>query len=465
MSARGIAAFIDGAFRGYQFGEGVISREQERELRAAEAERSAERHGWDRELQPERARGVRLGNDRTEQGIGIDAAREEREGDLHPFRLSTAESGARRSAAEASVSEGTVGSRISSAEDEARRSRAEAIVAEGTVAPRIDGADARARAALADAFVAEGTVDSRIERGNADARRGTAEADVAEGTAGPRIRGAVRRDEDEARAAADQARIRSAFDASWADALEAAGEGDTAAVIEGWLASGAPEVVKSYIEAGDIAGAEAFTKFVNSETGRRGIEEWSRMLVAAENGDWEAFGRSLKNAYNLRGYLEDGAEVGAITDIPGPDGKAAGVRVEIKEADGSTREVVFDDPSDLVRLGAGLLSPENAFELMRDRDKAAAESDTRLVEARVSAAFGNNSAEAAAIRADAAMRNRVVQTATTLMKDHNDRLRPGQPEMTFEEALDAAISSMRDRGLLSGAGAAGPESPDFFSYD
>lgn len=128
---------------------------------------------------------------------------------------------------------------------------------------------------------------------------------------------------------------------------------------------GAPRIVEHYLKTGQVEKAVAFRDFIQDEQVKAGMKSWSMAAHAAAIGDDEGFVKYLAEAYNRRGYFDDGFSVVAEDSglIRDKSGSVTGAQITYKK-DGTGEIFVekVDSLDNLYEQGLWMLSPEKIFE-------------------------------------------------------------------------------------------------------
>ncbi len=128
-----------------------------------------------------------------------------------------------------------------------------------------------------------------------------------------------------------------------------------------YMREGAPRVVQTMLENGQVDQAEAFQKRLQDAQVQRGIRSWAGAARAASMGDADGFRRHMVEAYNNEGYFRDGNTVTASRLLKGDDGNVEGMELTIRGRNGEERTQTFRGMADLYRTGIGFLAPERAL--------------------------------------------------------------------------------------------------------
>lgn len=128
---------------------------------------------------------------------------------------------------------------------------------------------------------------------------------------------------------------------------------------------GAPMMIEHYLKTGNPQKAAAFEQFIDRAETREAMKSWADATFYAMAGDDERFISSLADAYNARGYFDDGYE--AIAEKSGiirdEQGNVIGAKITFKDTTtGKVFEQQFDGFDDLYRVGVHMLAPEQVFE-------------------------------------------------------------------------------------------------------
>lgn len=121
-----------------------------------------------------------------------------------------------------------------------------------------------------------------------------------------------------------------------------------------------PKIYEQYL-AIDPERAEAWKEWNDQKQVKQAQKHWATALGRANAGDFEGFGKAITQAYNTRGYFEDGTEISNWQTLKGEDGAVTGVNLTFKGPDGKEFNQVVNGTEDAYRMGAFLLSPENVF--------------------------------------------------------------------------------------------------------
>lgn len=151
-------------------------------------------------------------------------------------------------------------------------------------------------------------------------------------------------------------------DQSYGDETSArkAAEGRVGSLDEFYSKVAAPKIYEQYLEI-DPEKAEAWRAWNEAKEVKRGQKHWAQAVMKANMGDFDGFGQELVKAYNTRGYFEDGTKVKDWKTIKDDKGNITGAQFTFKGPDGKEFTQVVNGMEDAYRLGAFMLSPENAF--------------------------------------------------------------------------------------------------------
>lgn len=145
-----------------------------------------------------------------------------------------------------------------------------------------------------------------------------------------------------------------------AEARQAA-ERQAGSFYDHYMREGAPRVVQTMLENGQVDQADAFQKRLQDAQVQRGIRSWSGAARAAAMGDADGFRRHMVEAYNNEGYFRDGNTVTASRLLKGDDGSVQGMELTIRGRDGNERTQTFRGMADLYRTGINFMAPERAL--------------------------------------------------------------------------------------------------------
>lgn len=128
---------------------------------------------------------------------------------------------------------------------------------------------------------------------------------------------------------------------------------------------GAPKMVEYYLKAGEPAKAEAYQKFVDRADTKAAMKSWADAVFYASVGDDDKFLDGLSDAYNARGYFDDGYE--AVRDKSGITrdgmGNVTGAKIVFRDKQtGQEFTQEMDSVQDLYQMGVHMLAPEQVFE-------------------------------------------------------------------------------------------------------
>lgn len=127
-----------------------------------------------------------------------------------------------------------------------------------------------------------------------------------------------------------------------------------------------PAIVEHYLRNGEVEKAKAFQEWSDDSEVRAGMKSWAKAGHAFSVGDGEGFLDNLAEAYNVRGYADDGYSVDRSKSqlVYGNNGELLGAQITFID-DGTGREFVqnFEGINDLMAVGWGMLAPEKQFEI------------------------------------------------------------------------------------------------------
>ena len=134
--------------------------------------------------------------------------------------------------------------------------------------------------------------------------------------------------------------------------------------MESYRKNGVPMVQKELMRQGKFEAAQGLADFVNDQAAQEGMQNWSRAVFAAMNGDLEAAAKGMIAAYNSSGYFDDGMEI--VEDqselLRDDSGDVVGVRLAMRNQQTGEITVQTDSISDVINKGLWLTSPEKAAE-------------------------------------------------------------------------------------------------------
>tara|TARA_R110000764_G_scaffold239995_1_gene341381 strand:- start:20769 stop:23282 length:2514 start_codon:yes stop_codon:yes gene_type:complete len=136
---------------------------------------------------------------------------------------------------------------------------------------------------------------------------------------------------------------------------------------------GAPKMVEFYLAAGEPEKAAAFQTFIQQSETKKAMSSWADAVFAASIGNDDMFLDSLTEAYNARGYFDDGYEAvrkqsGILRDA---GGNITGAQITFKDTkSGRVFTQQLDSSEDLYQMGVSMLAPEQVFEHGWTRIKA-----------------------------------------------------------------------------------------------
>lgn len=128
----------------------------------------------------------------------------------------------------------------------------------------------------------------------------------------------------------------------------------------------APKIRDAYMQQGKIEQADQFNTWLEDRGTKQGMKSWSRALTAAQVGDVDGFATNLVKAYNAPGYFDDGMKASAAEVLRDKEGKAAGFKVTLKDAEGKENVQQYDNIDDMIQVGLGMLSPQARFKAYYD---------------------------------------------------------------------------------------------------
>lgn len=136
---------------------------------------------------------------------------------------------------------------------------------------------------------------------------------------------------------------------------------------------GVPKIVKAYLEQGDVASAQAYQSWIETEGVKKGMKSWAKATHAAASGDDDGWFRHTIDTYNTTGYFDDGYT--AIREksklIRDKEGGIIGAQIAFKGPDGKEFIRKFDGIDDLYRASVQFMSPESVFQYGLEQVKAA----------------------------------------------------------------------------------------------
>lgn len=135
----------------------------------------------------------------------------------------------------------------------------------------------------------------------------------------------------------------------------------------------APRIREAYIGQGNMAMAEQWDKYSQSDATKRGMRAYAKALRARAMGDDESALKHMIEAYNDADYYGDGYRMSGYEPIKDKDGKVIGYQGKFVGPDGkeTTQDFRKGDLSTLVNLGIGMLSPDQAFAATMQQVQAA----------------------------------------------------------------------------------------------
>lgn len=138
----------------------------------------------------------------------------------------------------------------------------------------------------------------------------------------------------------------------------------TKSFMQTYIEVAVPEIVRGYLEKGDIETAMQFDTWARSEQTRAGMTSWAKGVHAASIGDETGFVTNMIEAYNADGYFDDGYSIAAEGSgfTRNAEGEIIGARLTFQDQSGQTFTKDFDGEEDLYRMGVNMLAPESVFE-------------------------------------------------------------------------------------------------------
>jgi len=153
-----------------------------------------------------------------------------------------------------------------------------------------------------------------------------------------------------------------------------------------YMKYGVPKIVKAYLEQGDVASAQAYQSWIETEGVKKGMKSWAKATHAAASGDDDGWFRHTIDTYNTTGYFDDGYT--AIREksklLRDKEGGIIGAQIAFKGPDGKEFIRRFDGIDDLYRASVQFMSPESVFqyglEQVKNADKMRAEAAVKQEE-------------------------------------------------------------------------------------
>lgn len=127
-----------------------------------------------------------------------------------------------------------------------------------------------------------------------------------------------------------------------------------------------PAIVEHYLRNGEIEKAKAFQDWLDEGEVKAGMKAWAKAGHAFSVGDGEKFMDHLAEAYNVRGYADDGYSVNRQKSrlVYADNGDLLGAQIAfVDEANGKEFVQNFEGINDLMAVGWAMLAPEKQFEL------------------------------------------------------------------------------------------------------
>ena len=142
-----------------------------------------------------------------------------------------------------------------------------------------------------------------------------------------------------------------------------------------------PQMERAKVEAGDLAGAQAWQKWNELESTRKATDSIGRAQSYITMGDWDKAGEHIKSVMNNKDYMGfDGYEP-SISPIKNKDGKTEGFSVGYKNNE--TGETYKKDYKDIAKFGEdviGFANPISMFETTRKQLEAKRASEVKMAE-------------------------------------------------------------------------------------
>lgn len=244
---------------------------------------------------------------------------------------------------------------------------------------------------------------------------------------------------------------------------------------------GVPKIVKAYLEQGDVASAQAYQSWIETEGVKKGMKSWAKATHAAASGDDEGWFRHTIETYNTTGYFDDGYT--AIREksklLRDDEGNIIGAQIAFKGPDGKEFLRKFDGIDDLYRASVQFMSPENVFqyglEQVKNADKLRADAALKQEER----AYEEGKAEkqhqrelekqanASQLRlaeiaaklpdADAEYQEAVAKERTARLRDEGGA--GPYTDLSLDDQIAAAEEAVQKLGLVKRAGAQAPGVP------
>lgn len=203
-----------------------------------------------------------------------------------------------------------------------------------------------------------------------------------------------------------------------------------------------PQLVEEMVKRGDLDRAIQYQDFIEKRETQAAIKDWSAALVAATEGDMDAFAENIITVYNRLDYFGDDTTI--VREDSGftrdSQGNINGAVLTFKDENtGDTFQKIYNDPEQFYLMGLAATAPEEAFAWHEKKIAAAAEAQKGAVEK--------------AEKEAQATEKRVDDVAKVIFESAMKNALPGaEPPITYAEARRQAQEQLG----VPGAAAAPP---------
>lgn len=153
------------------------------------------------------------------------------------------------------------------------------------------------------------------------------------------------------------------------DAVKAA-ESEAKPFMDYYMKVSAPRIRDTLLESGDVQGAEIWDKWISDKRVQKGVESWSKAVIAAQRNDVDGFAKNLVEAYNNEDYFGDGIRAEGYKVLK-KDGKPSGIELTVVDQKGNKTTQTFNNLEEVYQMGMQFMSPENVAQYARDQVTAA----------------------------------------------------------------------------------------------
>ena len=212
---------------------------------------------------------------------------------------------------------------------------------------------------------------------------------------------------------------------------------------------GMPIIVRGMVERGDYDGAQKMQEWMESSQAQSGLRHWANAGLAASIGDFDTFFDSYAEAFNTKGYFDNGYQmVREKSDFMRTEnGDIAGAVVTFRDEEtGREFQQEFSGMDDIVAFGIQMLSPEEVLKHQMDMQKTQAE--TLKAQAELARSESKD------------LEKRIDGIAKTIFDSANKNALPGEPGISYSEARAQAEEQLGLGGQAGGGGAIYARVPD-----